>query len=107
MIRDSVILRKIQKTIIEALNICPSDCVEEFQQIFQVIKQDLPNHQVLREEKGKEKNKNKSSTVINNEIKGGEHDKDDQDGDKPDKVPDRLCMKEYLADSIDRMYQDM
>jgi hypothetical protein len=32
---------------------------------------------VLREEKGKEKNKNKSSTVINNEIKGGEHDKDD------------------------------
>jgi len=47
LLRDNVLIRRIQKSFIEALNVCPDDCILELQDIYKLAKMDLPDIKTL------------------------------------------------------------
>lgn len=90
IIRDVVLLRKIQKVVIEALNVCPDECISDLYEIFNVLKQDFPSVKDLNKDFYKEEDEGK-----------GKGKKESQE------KPERTRLKEYLGESVEKMMNDM
>lgn len=81
--------------MIEALNVCPDECISDLYDIYNVLKQDFPPVIDLERDFNKKEQEEE-----------GEEEQEDKEPKKP-KGPQRGKLKEYLAESIEKMTTDM
>lgn len=98
--------------MIEALNVCPDECINDLHAIYNVLKQDLPNPEELEIDfykKVEEKSSDGTEEVEGDQAeKDGNEEEGESDGKRDaEKQPERSKLKEYLAESVEKMKSDI